>query len=334
MMRIFQRIVSLAALLYLCLIPSALSAQDADSTGSADHPLITHYAGSFIDGYAVHDFDAFRLPLGAAVKSAAGPRVPAKKADLEGKITRILYRGPEGRSTLEILRNYRSALEQAGFETLFSCAGDDCGFLFHWTLYHDEKQRLKNSRTSGGAFDIPQDIRYFAAKGIIEGAEVHVSVLIAFDAGFGKLSKRPVTLLEVIESEAMETGMVTVNAEAIGKGIDADGHFSIYGVYFNTDSAEITPESAPALAEISKLLARRTDLKILVVGHTDNQGGFDHNMDLSRRRAESVVKALTANHGIAANRLTSDGVGYLAPVATNDNDAGRAKNRRVELVKN
>ena len=142
------------------------------------------------------------------------------------------------------------------------------------------------------------------------------------------------TLLEVIESEAMETGMVTVNAEAIGKGIDADGHFSIYGVYFNTDSAEITPESAPALAEISKLLAQRADLKILVVGHTDNQGGFDHNMDLSRRRAESVVKALTANHGIAANRLTSDGVGYLAPVATNDNDAGRAKNRRVELVKN
>ena len=332
-MRIFLPSVLLVGLLGSCLIPAVLVAQDADSTGSADHPLITCYAGSVIDGYAINNFDSFRLPLAAAVRNAAGKRVPSKKADLEGKITRILYRGPEGRSTLEILRNYRSALEQAGFETLFSCAGDDCGFLFHWTLYHDEKQRLKNTRTSGGAFDIPQDIRYFAAKGVVEGAEIHVSVMVAFDAGFSKLSKRPVTLLEVIESEAMETGMVTVTAEAIAKGIDADGHYSIYGIYFSTDSAEIRPESALALEEISKLLKQRAELNVLVVGHTDNRGDFDHNMELSRRRAESVVKSLTVNHGIATARLTAAGVGYLAPVATNDNDSGRAKNRRVELVK-
>ncbi len=169
-----------------------------------------------------------------------------------------MYRGPEGRSPLEILRNYELALDDAGFEKLFTCAGDDCGYLFYWTLHHDEKQRLKNTRTSGGAFALPQDIRYLAAKGLVDGAEVNVSLLVAFDAGFGKLSKRPVTLLEVIESEAMETGLVKVNAEAISKGIDADGHFTIHGVYFDTDSAELKPESAPTLEEISKLLRDRS----------------------------------------------------------------------------
>ena len=94
-------------------------AQGQDSPGSADHPLVTRYAGSFIDGYEVRDFDEYTLPLGPAVQDEASrQRVPSKKEILEGKITRILYRGPEGRSTLEILRNYQAALESAGFETM------------------------------------------------------------------------------------------------------------------------------------------------------------------------------------------------------------------------
>ena len=69
------------------------------------------------------------------------------------------------------------------------------------------------------------------------------------------------------------------------------------------------------------------------MGHTDNVGGFDFNMDLSRRRAESVVDWLTSKHGIPAARLQAAGVGMLSPVAPNDTEEGRAKNRRVELVK-
>ena len=70
-----------------------------------------------------------------------------------------------------------------------------------------------------------------------------------------------------------------------------------------------------------------------MVGHTDNQGGLDYNMDLSRRRAGAVVAALTEQHGIAADRLRPAGVGPLAPAATNDTEEGRSLNRRVELVK-
>lgn len=318
-----------------CLLTTVVAVgQDArDSTDTADHPLVTRYRGSFIDGYEVKDFASYTLPVGPAVLDDAGNRAPSEKVVLEGKITRILYRGPEGRSTLEILRNYQSALEAAGFETLFSCDPNSCGTLFHWIFYKEMDQRMLNTRTSGSAFDIPQELRYLAAKGTVEGATVHVSVLVAFDAGFSDLSKRPVTLLEIIETEAMETGMVTVNAEAMAEGIDATGHIAIYGIYFDTDSADIKPESADTLTEIAKLLQMRSDLDLLVVGHTDNQGGYDHNMDLSKRRAGAVTKVLVSEYGAAESRLLADGVGYLAPVASNDAAAGRAVNRRVELVK-
>lgn len=308
-------------------------AQGQDSPGSADHPQVKRYAGSFIDGYEVKDFDEYTLPLGPAVRDATGQRVPSKKETLEGKITRILYRGPEGRSTLEILRNYQSALESAGFEILFTCTDKECGRLFHWIFYHEMEQRIRSTRTSGSAFDIPQDLRYLAAKGPIGGVTGHVSVLVAFDAGFSKLSKRPVTLLEVIESRAMDTGMVTVKAGAMAKGIDATGHIAIYGVYFDTNSAEIKPESSSTLEEISKLLQGRPSLKLQVVGHTDSQGGYEHNMDLSRRRAEAVATSLAGRYEIDSGRLKAAGVGPLAPVASNDTPEGRGKNRRVELVK-
>jgi len=324
--------VTVVILTLLCASPG--QAQDTeDSPGSEDHPLVTRYVGSIIDGYEVKDFASYTLPLGPAVQDGSGARSAAESLTLEGEITRILYRGPEERSTLEIVRNYQAALEAAGFETVFSCSLDDCGRLFHWIFYKEMEQRITNTRTSGSAFDIPQELHYLAARGSVEGAAVHISVLVAFDAGFSPLSKRPVTLLEVVESEAMDTGMVTINAEAMAAGIDATGHIPIYGIYFDTDAAEIKPESTSTLEQIATLLGNRPDLDLLVVGHTDNQGGYDHNMDLSRLRAESVVRALVGEYGVAEDRLDSAGVGYLSPVASNDTEPGRAKNRRVELVK-
>lgn len=327
-MRTSQMIAFLALILG---IPIAL-AQHSDSPGSEDHPMVTRYEGSFIDGYEVKEYDQFILPLGPAVWNESGVKVPREQAVLEGQITRILYRGPKERSSLEILRNYQSALEAAGFESLYSC-GSDCGNNFHMLLYGSMEMRIGTSDSSKSAFDMPQDIRYLAARLTDDRRTVHVSLLIAFDNGFGTLSKQPVTLLEITESKSMDTGMVTVDAEAIGKGIDTTGHMAIYGVLFDTGSAGIKPESAPVLAEIAKLLESRPALKILVVGHTDNQGAFDYNMNLSSQRANAVARYLDEVHQVDADRMQAAGVGYLAPVATNDTPDGRAKNRRVELVK-
>jgi len=327
-----QKSFSIAVILMVLPVTSNVLAQQ-DAPGTADHPLVSRYAGSYIDGQEVLEFTDYTLPLGPAVRAADGQRVPSAKLTLEGKVTRTLYRGPKKRSTLEILRNYSSALESAGFEILFTCGGDDCGRLFHWIFYHDMGQRISQTPTSKSAFDIPQNLRYVAAKGLVGDKIVHVSVLIAFDAGFSKLSKQPITLLEVIESEAMEEGMVSIDAEAMAKGIDATGHIAIYGIYFDTNSAEIGADSSSTLLEISRLLNDRPSLQLLVVGHTDNRGDYDFNIGLSSRRAEAVSRSLSSQHGIDSRRLRSAGVGFLAPVAANDTVAGREKNRRVELVK-
>jgi len=330
-MKVMKFILTISGLACLMVSASTL-AQNADSPGSEDHPMVTRYAGAFIDGYEVSDFDEYILALGPVARNEQGERVPKERAVLEGRITRILYRGPDGRSSLEILRNYQSAFEAAGFETLFRC-GSDCGHNFPGLLYGPMEMRITNTKTSGSAFDIPQDVRYLAAKMVDGNRTVHVSLLVAFDNGFGALSKRPVTLLEIIETKAMDTGMVTADAEAIGKGIDSTGHMAIYGVLFDTGSADIKPKSAPVLAEIAKLLEGRPTLNILVVGHTDNEGTHEYNMSLSGQRANSVVRYLAAENGVEKSRMRAAGVGFLAPVASNDSAAGRTKNRRVELVK-
>jgi outer membrane protein OmpA-like peptidoglycan-associated protein len=87
------------------------------------------------------------------------------------------------------------------------------------------------------------------------------------------------------------------------------------------------------MKEIAKLLQGDPTLKLYVVGHTDNQGALDLNMDLSRKRAEAVLTALTTKYAVPATRLKAYGCGPYAPVASNGSEDGRAKNRRVELVK-
>jgi outer membrane protein OmpA-like peptidoglycan-associated protein len=329
----FQNLISSLCFVLLTAISMDSLGQGEDSPGTADHPLVSRYSGSFIDGQQELNFSSYTLPIGPVVPGPEGQRIPSEKISLEGKVTRTLYRGPKERTTLELVRNYQAALEAAGFETLYSCSGNDCGRLFHWVFYHEMEQRIRSTNTSGSAFDIPQNLHYLAARGEAGGRTVHVSVLVAFDGGFSKVSKQPVTLLEVIESESMQTGMVTIDADAMSKGIDATGHIAIYGVYFDTNSADIKAESDQTLGEIAELLSARPSLNLLVVGHTDNEGDYDYNMGLSGRRALAVMRALSGDYGIATGRLRSAGVGFLAPVASNDTAAGREKNRRVELVK-
>ncbi|HEY1075592.1 MAG TPA: OmpA family protein [Fontimonas sp.] len=99
-----------------------------------------------------------------------------------------------------------------------------------------------------------------------------------------------------------------------------------------TDPEFRKPASKPALDEITRLLKTDASLSLHVVGHTDAQGKLDANFDLSKRRAEAVKAALIKDYGIAAARLSANGVASLAPIASNQTDEGRAKNRRVELV--
>ena len=118
---------------------------------------------------------------------------------------------------------------------------------------------------------------------------------------------------------------------AMQKSLAESGRVAIYGVYFDTDKAEVKPESKAALDEMGKLLNANPNLKVYVVGHTDNQGTLAGNGPVAKARRRRGQGA-GGGYKIPAARLSPRGVASLAPVAANDAEAGRAKNRRVELV--
>jgi OOP family OmpA-OmpF porin len=282
-------------------------ATEGDVKGGKDYPGIGRFAGSLITAYEVKDFDETKIQA-AAFKD----RKPADERKLEGRVTRIAYRTGEGASIAEVFRNFENQVTAAGYQVLLKCETEECGEIpFSGVL---------------NTFSLPRmwvdgfNYRYLSA----QKGQTYLEVVVS------KNNDLVFAQLNVIETSGLENKMV--NAAAMAKGLGDAGHIALYGIYFDTDKAEIKPESRPTLEEIAKLLKAQPELKVHVVGHTDSQGGFDHNMELSRRRAEAVAAELVKIHGIERARLSSAGVGFLAPIGSNANEAGRALNRRVELV--
>jgi outer membrane protein OmpA-like peptidoglycan-associated protein len=113
----------------------------------------------------------------------------------------------------------------------------------------------------------------------------------------------------------------------------AEKRVDVYGIYFDTASATLRPESEPVLVEIAGVLRQHKDWRLRIDGHTDSIGTPESNLELSQRRAESVKAALIARHGLTSDRFTTGGHGARVPKDTNDTPDGRARNRRVELVR-
>jgi outer membrane protein OmpA-like peptidoglycan-associated protein len=309
-----------------------LPAQNAaDVPGSKDPAGLKRYEGTRTTFYEEKTFDSYTLPLGKLTKK---PNVNlfAKSLTLEGKVTKVTYisNDPQ-RTALEVFRNYQSELAAGGWETLWDGTGEELsagkGLLFH-SLFGDRP---------GGTFAISHPgARYLAAK---KGG-AHLALFVAnYKAGqvmpktLQPKSGVPVIAVDLIETKAMEEKMVLVKAEEMASGILQQGSVNLYGFHFDTGSATLKPESDATLDEVAKLLKSDSALRLLVVGHTDNVGKFEGNIELSQNRAASVVAALSKRVPSAASRLTPCGVGYQCPISSNSSEEGRAKNRRVALVK-
>jgi outer membrane protein OmpA-like peptidoglycan-associated protein len=234
--------------------------------------------------------------------------------DFSGRILLRRFTNPPERSTLEILENYRAALAARGFTEDWSCANRvACGNAADggW------------NRRNGMNLGVGRDVRYFTGSLPHAGGRVFVSV------GVG----RSVHYLQTLQPRPMETGRVAVvDAARMASALEAEGRIALENIHFDFGSAVLLPTSTPALTEIARLLAERPDVRVYVVGHTDSVGSLEANLALSRARAEAVVAALTGQFRVAAGRAVPAGVGPLAPVASNATDAGRALNRRVEVV--
>ena len=296
----------MARLLTLALaIATVLLAAPALSQSPDDHPLVTSYPGSVLDDKSVEDFARYDIVTGLADLEFVSEPV-------EGTLTRIRYQSPTDRSVEEIFANYAGALKAAGLREIWSCADPDCGPGWagsRWGRFN-------------GTINLGTDSRYLAGR--LQTAEGEAVVVVAVAP-----RQHQITIVEV---QAMETGLVTVDPDALGDELDLHGHVAIPGVYFATGKAELTAESDVALAAMAQILGERPDLKVWVVGHTDWTGTLELNMSLSDARAKSVVDALTDRYGVDAARLAGFGVGPLSPTASNGSDPGRTANRRVELV--
>lgn len=298
----------------------------ADAKGSNDHSLIPRYEGSQIVAYDTQAYTQKEFARAPVKRSGGLEKNPDAAFELEGKLTSITYRAPEDRSALEVARNYQAALEEAGFSMVYSCSRAECGGR---SFNHAMSPR--NYYMGFGEYHADQQYM-FARLQRAEG-DVYASVYVVLNkAGGGPDRDRSMVQVDVIELEPMENRMVVLKAEEMNTDLATEGRVALYGILFDLDKDSMRPDSKPQLEEMAKLLKASPSLQVLIVGHTDAQGDMQYNRDLSMRRARSVVKALAEQHGIAAQRMTPEGVGMASPVASNRTEEGRAKNRRVEIV--
>ena len=326
-----------AAALCVPAVHAAKPAWGPDAAGGSDHPLIKRFRGSWLIGYKVTDWDQTTMPIGMKVDD----RHWMQTVGVEGKITRLLYLAPPGKSRLEVYRNYEQALMAAGLKRKFACERECADMYFaldNSTAYRKGLRWASGQipQASGsGTYSLESALSYGDGRflyGTLNrgGQELHVLLYNAVAAN--DTTDTTITYLEIVEPKAMQTGQVTVNADAMQTTLASEGKIALYGIYFDTGRAEIKPESKAQLDEMAKLLLGQPALKVFIVGHTDNQGALDANLALSQQRAAAVSTALVSGYKIDAKRLLAKGVASLAPTASNANDDGRARNRRVELV--
>jgi OOP family OmpA-OmpF porin len=308
----------------------AAAATPREVPGGRDHPMVSRYAGSVLQSKSEERFASLRVPAGPG-RFERNALAFDKSVSVEGKLSSYFYVQPAGTSALEVFRNYQSALQQAGFTTLYSCEMQACDKDLIREQYRNEvlDARKWSPAQPAPSGNFGRDVRFLSAKATRNGADVYVGLFVAEP---NSVWNAPVAALLVAEPAAMESGKVVVNTDALQKGLASEGRIALYGIYFDTGKAELKPESRPQLAEMAKLLQADKALKVFIVGHTDNEGTVDGNLALSQRRAEAVVAALASEHKIDAARLRARGVANFSPVASNGAEAGRAKNRRVELV--
>jgi OmpA-OmpF porin, OOP family len=335
-----NRLILTLALLIFTAAQAQKVAPTLDAPATQDYPGMPRYEGSTIVLQSQQKFGELGLQIGGL--SAPNSTDPKEVRKVEGRTHRTTYLylnlGDGKRSTLEIARNYEAAFKDAGFSAIWS--GGDQDIRNGPPRQYYSLPELDHQLLTTGL----KDRRYFC----MEKAGLFAAVFIATRSWEHAMRanseanpwQSEVTIpqesvliqVDIVNTRPMEEKMVHLSAAEMEKSISTSGKVALYGILFDFNKADIKPESAPTLQEMAALLNAEPQLKVLVVGHTDNVGTFEFNEDLSKRRAAAVVAELVTKYGIAANRLTPLGASFMAPVTTNSTDEGRALNRRVELV--
>lgn len=308
------------------LIATHLPAQERrDIDGAKDHPLISRFDDSHIAYSKTVKWDTYTLPISKIMK-VDGQNAWGKKLHLEGEIDRKQYTTAQENSAAFVYRNYLSALNDAGWNILFSGNGanelGDTSYEWQFTMF---QEGLGLGDRFGAAYNFRgSDYAYIAAH--YQGDETSHYAMIYI------VEKDDFTMIDqdIITVKNPDLGLVT--AKQMTEKIKAKGHLALDGIFFETGKATLTDGSVPALKNIAAYLNDNRDRKFFVVGHTDNVGDFAANRSLSEERAMAVMHELVANYGVDAGQLVAHGIANLSPVTSNATETGRARNRRVEIV--
>ena len=237
-----------------------------------------------------------------------------KLITVEGRLRTVEAIGT-GRSFFEAQKNYEKLIHDLGGVTVWEGSGE---MLHDLKLkYGDQRHRDRLGTGDSDTFGV-----YMVRT---PTSEIWVEVARIWD------EKADNYWLTIVEKKALDVSAKLIPAAALKQALDTTGHVALY-VNFATDQTAVLPTSQPLLAEVVKLLTADPALKLTIEGHTDNAGTPQHNQTLSQGRANSVMGTLIAA-GIDPSRLLAKGVGQTRPLADNGAEEGRAKNRRVELVR-
>lgn len=291
----------------------AISASAAPGFDVKGVPVVNPQLGKFpyvglIDGYRPAEPDS---------KEVAFDRYEffdgAKIITVEGRLKTTEAEGT-GASAYQVFKTYESLITGLGGVKVFEGKGEDMGA---------RKVEFSQMRHRHPVYDGDQMGIY-----MVRTPEEEIWVEAYVKQHYGKEGNY---FLTVVEKKSLDVKASLLPAEEMKRELDTKGHVALY-INFDFNKADVKPEARPAIDEILKLLKNNPSLNLTVEGHTDNAGTPAYNQGLSDARAKSVVAALVAN-GIEGGRLKAVGYGQEKPIADNGTDAGRAKNRRVELVK-
>ena len=267
--------------------------------------------------------DSYVMPLDIWDRGAMPSQV------VEGRITRQAWRiASGGLTTLQIVRPLREQLRNARYRIIFECQTEACGgfdFRFAVDVLPPPEMRVNLG-----------DFRFLAAERRGADGPEYVTLMIsrAGQAGF-------VQITQISPPESAEAPLANAAAAPVGiapaagtlaEQLDVVGHAVLADLTFETGSAQLGAGDYPSLQALADYLAQNPDRQVALVGHTDAAGGLEANIALSKRRAASVLERLVSAYGADRGQLAAEGMGYLAPIASNLTEEGREANRRVEVI--
>ncbi|WP_226780233.1 OmpA family protein [Oceaniglobus trochenteri] len=267
--------------------------------------------------------DSLRLPAGPFDGTSVKMRAT------EGQVTRQAWRLASGRMTTgQILDPLRRQLESEGFNILYECRDTVCGgfdFRFAADVMGEPAMHVDLG-----------NYRYLLAE---DGDGVTVALMVSRSPNSGF-----VQLTRVGDDDRMPDVVVTSTKSAsfssalapgtLLGGLVETGRAPLDDLLFQTGSSNLEQGEFPSLRALARYLETHPEQRVTLVGHTDTEGGLDGNIALSRRRAEAVRDVLVESFGVDRAQISAEGVGYLAPRASNETADGRLANRRVEVVLN